>query len=177
MTEFAKKGRLDVIVTPERSVVEALPQFDWMELRWITAVLVVPENHPLAKLKKIPPARLRDLPLIGMARENYPDYVRYIREGLKLFGVISRFVALVKHGITSLFPALEANRAAALLTEGIASFVPHTLVVRRFSPTLGEAVVKIGHPAMRSNPHAALFTLLLLGEAKRQKTTRGPDRS
>jgi DNA-binding transcriptional LysR family regulator len=170
MTDFAKEGRLDVIITPEQSAVEALPQFLWMELRRVATVLVMPESHPLAKLKKIPPTRLRGLPLIGLARENYPDYVRYLRNGLKPFGVTPRLVSLVNDGISTLFPALEANHAAAVLPEGVASFIPRTLVTRPFSPTLAESAVKVGYPAVRASPHAELFTRLLREEAKRRKT-------
>ena len=47
-------------ITPEPSA-DAVPGFQWTELRRISPVLVMPESHPLARLKKIAPARLRDL--------------------------------------------------------------------------------------------------------------------
>src|SRR5687767_4907117 len=62
MVALAKEGGLDLLVAP--SGIEAdLPQFQWSELRRMSLVLVMPAAHPLAKLKKIAPARLRDLPL------------------------------------------------------------------------------------------------------------------
>ena len=163
MNEQAKAGLLDLLITPDVSASD-LRDFQWTELRRVNAVLVMPETHPLAKLKRIPPARLQDLPLIGLGRENYPDYVRHIRAVLKPFGITPYFVALMNDGVSTLFPALEANRAAAILGDGIATMIPRTLVTRPFTPALGEASVKIGLPAVRPNPHAETFAQLLREE-------------
>lgn len=168
MAELAQAGRLDLLITPE-PLAAALPEFHWSELRRLSSVLVMPETHPLAKLKRIPPARLRDLPLIGLARENYPDYVRFVRNLLKPFGITPRFVALVHDGVSTLFPALEAHRAAAILADGVASLMPRTLVARPFSPALAEGSVKLGLPAVRPNPHAETFARLLREEVARLK--------
>ena len=169
MHELANAGQLDLLITPDRSAETAVPGFQWSELRRMSAVLVMPETHPLAKLQKIPPQRLRDLPLIGLARENYPDYVRSVRTALKPFGIIPRFVALINDGLSTLFPALEANRAAAILADGVASILPRTLVTRPFSPALSEGSVKLGLPAVRPNPHAETFARLLLEAVQRSR--------
>jgi LysR family transcriptional regulator, benzoate and cis,cis-muconate-responsive activator of ben and cat genes len=166
MNEQAGDGRLDLLITPEGTTSD-VPGFQWTELRRISPVLVMPETHSLAKLKKIAPARLRDLPLIGLARENYPDYVRSVRAMLKPFGIVPRFVALMNDGISTLFPALEANHAAAILADGVKSILPRTLVTRPFSPGLQEVSVKIGLPAVRPNPHAVTFARLLGEEVER----------
>jgi len=165
MAEQAKAGRLDLVITPEPSAEAA--GFQWTELRRVSPVLVMPATHPLARLKKIAPARLRDLPLIGLARENFPDYVRYVRALLKPFGVAPRFVALENDGVSTLFAALEANHAAAILAEGIANIMPRALVTRPFSPTLPAVSVRLGLPAVRPNPHAETFARLLRAEAAR----------
>jgi len=52
MIDQAKAGRLDLVITPEPSATDVLPEFQWSELRRISIVLVMPETHPLAKLKK-----------------------------------------------------------------------------------------------------------------------------
>jgi len=171
MNELAKAGQLDLLITPEPSA-DSVPGFQWSELRRVTPVLVMPKFHPLAKLKKIPPSRLRDLPLIGLARENYPDYVRYVRTMLKPFGVAPRFIALINDGVSTLFPALEANHAAAVLAEGVASIMPRTLVARPFSPSLSEGSVKLGLPAVRPNPHAETFARLLREEVALSRSSR-----
>jgi DNA-binding transcriptional LysR family regulator len=169
MNEHAKAGRLDLLITPETPGSD-VSHFQWTELRRANAVLVMPESHPLAKLKKIPPARLRDLPLIGLGRENYPDYGRHIRAVLKPYGITPRFVALMNDGVSTLFAALEANHAAAILVDGIATMIPRTLVARPFAPALGEVSVKIGIPAVRPNPHAETFARLLRAEVAKMNS-------
>jgi LysR family hca operon transcriptional activator len=172
MNELANAGRLDLLINPEPSAPTAVPGFQWVELRRVSPVLVMPKTHPLARLKKIAPARLRDLPLIGVARENFPDYVPYVRALLRPYGVVPRFIALENDGVSTVFTALEAHHAAAILAEGIESMMPRTLVTRPFSPALPYTSVKIGLPAVRPNPHAERFARLLVEEAKRAKPRR-----
>jgi DNA-binding transcriptional LysR family regulator len=177
ITELSNEGRLDLVISPGVSVTKGISGFQWTELRRLQPVLVMPETHPLAKLKRIPPVRLRDLPLIGLANSNYPEYVPHMRGMLKPFGVLPHFVSLVKDGVSTLFTELEAHRAAAILTEGIISVMPRTLVARPFAPMLPSALVLIGVPALRPNPHAETFARMLLEEARRwdkQKTAVQP---
>jgi len=172
MIDQAKAGRLDLVISPDGSATHEVPEFQWSELRRISPVLVMPETHPLAKLKKIAPTRLRDLPLIGLARENFPDYVRYVRTLLKPFGVTPRFIALDNDGVSTMFAALEAHHAAAILAEGVVSIMPRALVARPFSPALSDAPVSMGFPAVRPNPHAENFARLLREVAERVKPVR-----
>jgi DNA-binding transcriptional LysR family regulator len=172
MIEQAKAGRLDLVISPEPSATDAIPEFQWSELRRVSPVLVMPETHPLAKLKKIAPTRLRDLPLIGLARENFPDYVRFVRAILKPFGVTPRFIALENDGVTTLFAGLEAHHAAAILADGVASIMPRTLVSRPFAPALASVATSIGLPAVRPNPHAETFARLLREEVERMDASR-----
>src|SRR5258706_3931825 len=147
INELANEGRLDLAISPGISVAKGIPGFQWAELRRLQPVLVLPETHPLAKLKRIPPTRLRNLPLIGLAKGNYPEYVPHLRGMLKPFGVSPRFVSLVNDGISTLFTELEAHHAAAILTEGTISIMPRTLVARPFAPILPGTLVMIGLPA------------------------------
>jgi DNA-binding transcriptional LysR family regulator len=167
MHELANAGRLDLLITPEPTASSAVTGFHWTELRRVSPVLVMPKSHPLARLKKIAPARLHDLPLIGLARENFPDYLRYVRRILKPHGVVPRFIALENDGVSTLFAALEAHHAAAILADGIASMIPRTLVTRPFAPALPDGTVRVGLPAVRPNPHAERFARLLQEEAFR----------
>ena len=166
MNELANAGRLDLLIAPDPSASD-VPGFFWSELHRVSPVLVMPASHPLARLQTIAPARLRDLPLIGLARENFPDYVRYVRALLKPFGVAPRFVALEMDGVSTLFAAVQANHAAAILAEGIANIMPRTLVTRPFSPALAALSVMLGLPAVRPNPHAETFARLLREEVAR----------
>jgi len=72
MAELAREGRLDLVIGPP-GLAPLVPGFQWTELRRMALVLVMPVTHPLAKLAKIAPTRLRDFPLIGLGRENFPE--------------------------------------------------------------------------------------------------------
>ena len=60
-------------------------------------------------------------------------------------------------------------QAAAILAEGVISILPRTLVTRPFAPMLPGALVMIGLPALRPNPHAETFARLLLEEVRRRE--------
>jgi LysR family hca operon transcriptional activator len=168
INELANEGRLDLVISPGISITNGISEFHWTELHRLQPVLIMPETHPLAKLKRIPPQRLRDLPLIGLAKGNYPEYVPHVRGILKPFGVLPRFVSLVNDGLSTLFTELEAHRAAAILTEGIISIMPRTLVARPFAPMLPSAAVMIGLSALRPNRHAEALARMLLEEVRRR---------
>ena len=169
INELANEGRLDIAISPGISVTKGIPEFQWTELRRLQPVLIMPKTHPLAKLKRIPPMRLRNLQLIGLAKGNYPEYVPHVREMLKPFGVLPRFLSLVNDGLLTLFMELEAHLAAAILTEGSISIMPRTLIARPFSPMLPSALVMIGLPALPPNPHADSFARMLLEEVRRRE--------
>lgn len=158
MEELGRKGRLDLVVAPD--AVE-IPGFEWTELRETSPVLVMPRRHPLAKLKKVPPARLREVPLGGLGRENFPEYLPRVRAMLKPHGVTPRFAALDTHGTSTLFSTLEAHNLAAVLADGTACIMPRGLVSRPFSPSLGVTAVRVGIPTGQSSPHAQAFARLL----------------
>lgn len=166
INEIAAAGRLDLVVSPAVSVTKGVPGFQLTELRRLQPVLVVSERHPLAKLKRIPVARMHQLPLVGLAKDNYPEYVTTVRGMFKPFGVSLRFISLVNDGICTLFEELEANDAATVLTDGISGMLPRTLAVRSFAPKLPGIAVMIGTPILRPKPHALTFARLLIEEAK-----------
>jgi LysR family hca operon transcriptional activator len=169
INEQANDGRLDLVISPDISVTKGISEFQWTELRRLQVILIMPETHPLAKLKRIPPMRLRDLPLIGLAKGNYPEYVPRVRALLKPFGILPRFVSLVNDGLSTLFTELEAHRAAAILTEGSTNIMPRSLVARPFAPKLPSAAVMIGLSALRPSPHAETFAQMLFEEVRRRK--------
>jgi DNA-binding transcriptional LysR family regulator len=167
ISELANEGRLDLVISLDISVTKGISGFQWTELRRLQPVLIMLETHPLAKLKRIPPMRLRDLPLIGLAKGNYPEYVPQVRGMLKPFGIMPRFVSLVNDSLSTLFTELEAHRAAAILTEGSINIMPRSLVARPFAPKLPNAAVMVGFSALRHIPHAETFVQMLLEEVRR----------
>lgn len=168
INEMAGAGQLDLIVCPGVAVAKGIPGFQLTELSRMQPVLILPEKHPLAKLKRIPLARLHNLPLIGLAKDNYPEYVNSARELLKPFGIAPHFVSLVNDGFCTVFVELEAQNAAGIFVEGIAGILPKTLVARPFTPRVPSSAVMIGFPALRPKPSATTFARLL-GDAARTR--------
>ena len=123
LIQMASEGRLDIIISVEPSVT-ATAGFQGKELRRLSLVLVMREDHPLARLKRIPTKRLRDLPLVGLAPTAYPGYVPHIRSILKPFGFRPKFIALETDGVMTLFTKTEAYKAAATLANGVFGFMP-----------------------------------------------------
>ncbi len=168
MKEKALAGQLDLVIVPD-SAENSIKGFQWTELRRMAVVLVMSRAHPLAKLGKIPPKRLIGLPLHGLGRVNFPDYVPKIRAVLKPFGVVPNFTVLENDGVTTMFAGLEATQGATILADGVVSVLPRSLLMRSFSPALPDVVILAGLPADRPNVHAGTFAKLLRDEAVRKK--------
>jgi DNA-binding transcriptional LysR family regulator len=166
MQEAGLKGELDVLILPGRES-ELIDGYQWAELRRMQHVLIMPATHPMAQLKKISPARLQDVPLIGLGRENFPGYLPDVRAKLRTFNVTPRFVALINDSIPSLFAAVEAHRAAAVLTDVVKSTMPRSLVMRPFAPALPGTTVMIGISASRPSKYSERLVTLLREESKR----------
>lgn len=164
MIQMAVDGRLDLVIALEPAV-KATAGYQWTELRRMSHVLVMRADSPLAKLKRIAPQRLRDLPLVGLAQTDFPDYVPHVRRMLKPFGFEPHFVALETDGVSTLFASVEAYRAAAILADSVVEFMPRSLVCRPFFPKFDPLVASIGLSSTRPNPLAESFATLLRREA------------
>ncbi len=171
MIRMAREGRLDVLVALEPSVTTT-PGFQWSMLRRVNLMLVMRADDPLARLKRVPPKRLRDVALVGLARENFPDYVPHMRSILKPYGVVPRFVSLESDGVSTLFATVEARRAAAILAGSVVGIIPRALVCRPFYPAFDPVIAKIGVSVTNAKPYAAAFASLLREEAKRATRRR-----
>jgi LysR family hca operon transcriptional activator len=172
MKARAAQGRLDLMVLPDREA-DRIPGFRWTELRRTQSTLVMAADHPLAKLKRIAPARLRNLPLVGLGRENFPGYTPLVRELLRPFAVTPRFVLLINDGLASLYNELEAHHCAAILSDVVEPTMPRSLVSRPFQPALPDTTIMVGVPEDRPNQHAEEFLHILQEETHRMRVHRG----
>lgn len=168
IADKVKDGLLDLVIAPS-SIEAIVPGFQWTEIRRMALVLVMAPDHPLAKLAKVPPKRLKGLPLHGLGRVNYPEYVGWMRTVLKPFDVTPDFRVLVNDGVTTMFAGLEATKGATILTDGVAGVLPRTLEMRPFSPALPDVVILAGVPVDRPNAQAETFIRLLREEAAKLK--------
>ena len=160
MAEKMKEGVLDLVILPDGSN-NLMQGFQWSELRRVGLVLVMSKDHPLAKLARIPPQRLKDLPLHGLGRANFPDYAPRLRALLKPYGIMPNLAVLINDGVSTLFAALEASHGAAILAEGVISVLPQSMVMRPFSPAFPDIAILLGMPSVRPNPHAETFARML----------------
>jgi len=160
MIRMVLSGQLDVVIALEPSVL-ATPGFKWSEFRQISLILIMRADHPLARRKRISPKLLCCLPLVGLGRKNFPDYVPSIRRSLKPLGCVPHFVALEEDGVPTLFASVEAYNAAAILADTVSEFLPRSLVGRPFHPKFDPVVAKVGICEARHSAHAELFVAIL----------------
>jgi len=163
MMEQLASGSLDLALTAVGAGA-ATRGVLWTDIARIPPVLILSKAHPLAKLKRIPPARLRDLPLVGLSRSLYPEYHRLLRAILKPHGVVPQLIDQAD-GIASLFTALASKRSAAVIPGSVAGLLPASLALRPFFPPLAETILSGGVPLAKSNPHAEFFIRLLQEKA------------
>lgn len=156
MAGKARDGELDVVITLEIPGA-TVPHFHWEELYKIQIVLVMPAGHSLATLKRVPPRSLRDVPLVGLAPESFPEYVPHIKKILKPFGIRPHFVALERDGVSTMFASIEAFNAPAILAESAVSFMPRSLVCRPFFPAFDPVIAKIGWSKNNPKTHVSAF--------------------
>lgn len=168
MVSKARDGELDIAITLD-SPRAAVPNFHWEELYKIQLALVMSIGHPLAKLKRIPPQRLRDVPLVGLAPKSFPEYLPHIKKILRPFRVIPQFVALEQDGVSTMFASIEAFNAAAILAESTVSFLPRSLVCRPFFPAFEPIIAKVGESRKNPKPHASAFIEILRKVAQRKR--------
>jgi LysR family transcriptional regulator, benzoate and cis,cis-muconate-responsive activator of ben and cat genes len=159
IVEQFSAGSLDLALTAI-GVGAAFRAAQWVEIARIAPSVILPVSHPLARFKRIAPAQLRDLPLVGLDRASHPEYHRLLRAILKPHGVTPRVVTPAD-GMASLFNALTAESAVAVLPASVASLLPASLTLRPFSPALEETILGAGTPAGKNNSNAELFIKLL----------------
>lgn len=160
MIRMALSGQLDVVIALEPSVV-ATPGFKWSEFRRLSLILIIRADHPLARRKRISPKLLCGLPLVGLGRKNFPDYVPSIRRSLKPLGCTPHFVALEEDGVSTLFAGVEAYNAAAILADTVSEILPRSLVGRPFHPKFDPVVARVGIYETQHNAHAERFVAIL----------------
>ena len=170
-----RRGGLDMAILAQ-GLEGCLPQFQWMELRRLSPVLVMPRDHPLAGLAAVHPAALREQHLHGLGKIAFPEYAQRLRIILKPFGVKPLLATQSADGVATLFATLEASGGLAVLNDSILDTLPAALVGRPFAPALAQTVVVLGIPAAQPNAQAETFAQLLHEEASKHPSAPSPGR-
>lgn len=153
-----------------------MPASQWVEVHALSPVLVMPRNYPLSKLKKVPPRCLREHRLHGLGQAQFLDYAPRLRAILELFGIKPVLATQAADSLATIFAAVEADGALAVLTEGVADMLPKSPVSRPFSPALTPVVVFAGLLAVQPNPLAETFVRLLREAAEGMSGTCRPQK-
>ena len=175
MSDMAAAGAIDVAILPN-GLESIVPAFQWVQVHALFPVLVMPRNHPLSKLKKIPPRCLREHRLHGLGQAQFPDYAPRLRAILGPFGIKPILATQAADSLATIFAAVEADGALAVLTEGVADMLPKSLVSRPFSPALTPVIVFAGLLAVQPSSLAQTFVRLLCEAAKRTSGTCRPQK-
>jgi LysR family hca operon transcriptional activator len=92
-------------------------------------VAVLPAAHPLAKLKRIPLARLATVPIIGPSRNANPKYVNCVNEIARRAGV--QFTSAVEHdNVLSGLHAVSLGLGFCLIPDYQKEILPGSVVAR-----------------------------------------------
>src|SRR5258706_5974754 len=175
VSKRAGEGLIDVAILP-KSVANFFNGFEWTEILQVSPVIVASRKNRFAKRTAVAPAELDTEVLFGLGPTGFPEYEPRLRDILRPFGVVPKLHSHLAEDIPALFVQLDARRGAAVLTDGIRTMLPSTLVIRPFQPSLGPLVLAAGVPALNANPHADFFVTLLAEEAskfsRQYQTTR-----
>jgi DNA-binding transcriptional LysR family regulator len=98
-------------------------------------VCAVAGSHPLARLRAVGPAQLKNERIIGYSQSEYPEYHAWLREIFRPFGFAP--VAAEEHdSVTSLIAAVEAGRGLAVAPAPLRCLSGPRLKLLPFRPAL-----------------------------------------
>jgi LysR family transcriptional regulator, benzoate and cis,cis-muconate-responsive activator of ben and cat genes len=160
IVERANDGLLDVAILPDE-LEKRVRHFHWTAFRQLAAVLVMPKEHPLAKLRRISPQVIKEYPLYGLGDGHFPEYGTQLKALLRSVGVKPVFEDQSADGLQSLFHAIEGHAGLAVLMQGVVKMLPAALTMRRFYPALPPYTVGVGFRQDSYNQNAQAFVQIL----------------
>jgi len=134
-----RKGTLQIafLVRPTRAMLRGL-RFE--ELVRDLMRLAVPPNHPFARLRSIPIARLAGEPLVAYSRQEYPEYHEYLDALFPTPKSRPRIVEEHEGGV-SLVAAVEAGYGMALAPQSLACSIGSRLKLIPLTPAPAPLVI------------------------------------
>ena len=171
MSEMTSSGRFDMILIPGFFDQRLVKGFHFTNLMGLKPVIVLPKQHPLAKLKEFPISHLHDLPLVGLAKDKFPEYLPAIHEVFESYNIVLNFVSLVDNGVCPLFEEMMNLNAPTILNEGILSILPRSMVMKSFAPRPPLVSVLLGLPTVKPKVHAEMFARVLTEEVRSRRKT------
>ncbi|HSY16823.1 MAG TPA: LysR family transcriptional regulator [Candidatus Acidoferrales bacterium] len=127
-----KKLQVALTVQPPEKMLRELA---FVELARYAMCVAAAPGHPLARLKGITLQQIAREPLIGLTRQDYPEYHEEIGKLFAAVGAKPRFVEEHEGG-NSLNAAVEAGRGLALVPSSLACMVGERLKLIPIKPAL-----------------------------------------
>jgi DNA-binding transcriptional LysR family regulator len=128
----ARKLQVALTVRPPAKMLRGLA---FIELARYAMVVAVAPGHPLAKLKAITLPQVAPEPLIGLSRQDYPEYHVETKKLFAAVGLKPNF-AEEHEGGTSIIAAVEAGRGIALVPSSLACIVGTRVKLLPLKPAL-----------------------------------------
>jgi len=128
----SKKIQVALTVRPPAKLLRGLA---FLQLARYAMVVAVAPGHPLAKLKAITLLQAASEPLIGLSRQDYPEYHSEMK---KIFTAVGRKpnIAEEHEGGTGIIAAVEAGRGIALVPSSLACIVGTRVKLIPLNPAL-----------------------------------------
>jgi len=95
--------------------------------------LAVPPNHPFARRRSVSLADAAQEPFVGLTREDFPDYHRYLAS---LFASVKNKPQVIEEhdGMTSVVSAVEAGTGVAVAVEALGYAFGNRVKLVRLTP-------------------------------------------
>ena len=92
-------------------------------------VVVIPSDHPLAKLKRIPIARLVEIPLVMPSPTSSPNYLALLNQIAQSAGI--QFKNWIEHdNVLAALNSVSLGAGACLIPDYQKSYLPNRLIAR-----------------------------------------------
>ncbi len=157
--------KLEVALTV-RPPAKTLRGYSFHELACYAMVVAVAPNHPLAKHKALTLQQVAPEPLIGLNRNDYPEYHA---ETKILFAAIDRRPNFAEEheGGTSIIAAVEAGRGVALVPSSLACIVGARVKLIPLKPALPP--IQVGALWLKENPSELVKKFMAAGRPEPDK--------
>src|SRR5437868_598451 len=118
--------------------------------------LAVPPNHPFARRRSVSLADAAQEPFVGLTREDFSDYHRYLAS---LFASVKNKPRVIEEhdGMTSVVSAVEAGIGVAVALDALGYTFGDRVKLVRLTPEPTPIVIGIAAPKRRLSPAAEKF--------------------
>ncbi len=132
-----KSRKIDVALMPPHGGTRGIVFEKIVSYHIFAAVSV---THRLAAKRSLPVSQFGKEPFIAYSREDYPEYIEWIQEMFRPYGVVPT-IAEEHDSASSLIAAVEAERGIALVTSSIKCMTGPRLKLLPVTPALPQVVV------------------------------------